>query len=474
MLFYCRFTWYPGVNRAMVARRLIQQHELGTNHPERIKSWYTLAGGGAGFMIVEADLPHEVSADPRALYGSHVLGCPRDRRNALRGNDRADEERARHRLTALVTTEKRPAIQQNRRRASLGQLLTGPLRSVCRSAILPQCHRQQWSFPTDWVWGAATAAYQIEGAVREGGRGESIWDVFSHTAGTIANGDTGDIACDHFHRYPDDIALMRELGLGGYRFSIAWPRIFPTGSGRPNADGLDFYRRLVDELHAAGITPYATLYHWDLPQALQDRGGWANRDTARRFGDYTQTVAAALGSGVQHWFTINEPWVAAFLGHWMGQHAPGKRDFRLALQAAHTLLLAHGEAMAALRSEMSAAGQAGIVLNLAPCQPAGDTNADLEAAERIDGFANRWFLDALYRGQYPEDMVRLYGDAMPEIAPGDMELISQPTDVLGVNYYTRSVVDVRPDRDAASGSPRRPGRRRGHRDGLGGLSARTL
>ena len=152
-------------------------------------------------------------------------------------------------------------------------------------------------FPEDWVWGAATAAYQIEGAVREGGRGQSIWDVFSHTAGTIANGDTGDIACDHFHRYPEDIALMRELGLGGYRFSIAWPRIFPTGSGRPNADGLDYYRRLVDELHAAGITPYATLYHWDLPQALQDRGGWANRDTARRFGDYAQTVAAALGSG---------------------------------------------------------------------------------------------------------------------------------------------------------------------------------
>ena len=213
---------------------------------------------------------------------------------------------------------------------------------------------RQRDLSRDWVWGAATAAYQIEGAVREGGRGQSIWDTFSHTAGTIANGDTGDVACDHFHRYPEDIALMRELGLGGYRFSIAWPRIFPTGSGRPNADGLDFYRRLIDELHAAGITPYATLYHWDLPQALQDRGGWANRDTARRFGDYAQTVAAALGSGVQHWFTINEPWVAAFLGHWMGEHAPGERDFRLALLAAHNLLLAHGEGdgRAALRDEL--------------------------------------------------------------------------------------------------------------------------
>jgi beta-glucosidase len=298
-------------------------------------------------------------------------------------------------------------------------------------------------FPEGWVWGAATAAYQIEGGVREGGRGQSIWDVFSHS-GAIANGDTGDIACDHFHRFPEDIALMRELGLGGYRFSISWPRIFPTGSGRPNVDGLDYYHRLIDELHSAGIAPYATLYHWDLPQALQERGGWANHDTAHRFGDYTHTVAAALGSGIQHWFTINEPWVAAFLGHWRGEHAPGKRDFRLALLAAHNLLLAHGEGMAALRSEMGSSGQAGIVLNLAPCQPAGDTSADLEAAYRSDGFMNRWFLDALYHGRYPEDMVRHYGDAMPEIAPGDMELISQPTDMLGVNYYFRSVVAYDP------------------------------
>ncbi len=296
------------------------------------------------------------------------------------------------------------------------------------------------TFPDGWVWGAATAAFQIEGAVREGGRGVSIWDTFSHSPGKIANGDTGDVACDHYHRFPEDIALMRELGLGGYRFSIAWPRIFPTGSGRPNAEGLDFYRRLIDELHAAGITPYVTLYHWDLPQALQDRGGWGNRDTALRFGEYAHTVITALGSGVRHWFTINEPWVAAFLGHWMGDHAPGARDLRLALLAAHNLLLAHGEGMSALRSEMRPGDEAGIALNLAPCQPAGDSNADLEAAERGDGFMNRWFLDALYRGKYPEDMVRLYGDAMPEIAPGDMDLITQPTDVLGINYYTRSLL----------------------------------
>jgi beta-glucosidase len=295
-------------------------------------------------------------------------------------------------------------------------------------------------FPEAWVWGAATAAYQIEGAVREDGRGQSIWDVFSRTPGKVASGDTGDIAADHYHRYRDDIALMREIGLGGYRFSVAWPRIFPTGSGRPNAAGLDFYRRLIDELHAAEITPYVTLYHWDLPRPLQERGGWGNRDTARRFGEYAHAVAAALGAGVHHWFTINEPWVASFLGHLTGEHAPGARDLTLALRAAHNLLLAHGEGMNALRAEMQSGDEAGIVLNLSPCQPAGDSNADLEAADRMDGYVNRWFLDALYRGYYPDDMVRLYGEAMPEIAPGDMELIAQPTDVLGVNYYTRSLV----------------------------------
>jgi beta-glucosidase len=299
-------------------------------------------------------------------------------------------------------------------------------------------------FPDDWVWGAATAAYQIEGAVREDGRGQSIWDVFSHTPGAIVNGDSGDVAVDHYHRYPGDIALMREMGLAGYRFSIAWPRIFPTGSGRPNAAGVDFYRRLIDALHAAGITPYVTLYHWDLPQALQERGGWGNRDTALRFADYAHTVASALGAGVHHWFTINEPWVAGFLGHLTGEHAPGARNLALALRAAHNLLLAHGEGLAALRAEMQPDDEAGIALNLAPCQPAGESNADLEAADRVDGYTNRWFLDALYRGHYPDDMVRVYGDAMPEIAPGDMDIISRPTDVLGVNYYTRSLVAYDP------------------------------
>ena len=295
-------------------------------------------------------------------------------------------------------------------------------------------------FPEDWVWGAATAAYQVEGAVREDGRGLSIWDTFSRTVGKTANGDTGDVACDHFHRYPEDVALMRELGLGAYRFSVAWPRIFPNGAGRPNPAGIDFYRRLIDELHHADIVPYVTLYHWDLPEALQARGGWTNRDTALRFGEYAYTVASALGSGVHHWFTINEPWVATFLGHWLGIHAPGTRDFREALLAAHHLLLAHGQGLSALRSEMQAGDRAGIVLNLSPCDPAGDSNADIEAAHRVDGFLNRWFLDALFKGRYPEDMVRLYGDAMPAIDQADMAIISQPTDLLGMNYYTRAVV----------------------------------
>jgi beta-glucosidase len=299
-------------------------------------------------------------------------------------------------------------------------------------------------FPPDWIWGAATAAYQIEGAVREGGRGVSIWDTFSHMPRTIVGGDTGDVACDHYHRVPTDFALMRELGLGGYRFSIAWPRIFPSGGGRPNEEGLDFYRRLIDALDAAGIAPYVTLYHWDLPQTLQDRGGWTNRDTARRFGEYVHTIATSLGAGVHHWLTINEPWVAAFLGHLTGEHAPGRRDLRAALAAAHTLLLAHGEGMTALRAEMQSGDEAGIALNLSPCYPADDSNADLEAAHRLDGCVNRWFLDALYRGHYPDDMVALYGEAMPEIAPGDMGIIAQPTDVLGVNYYTRAVVAFDP------------------------------
>ncbi|MFN8662584.1 MAG: GH1 family beta-glucosidase [Thermomicrobiales bacterium] len=299
-------------------------------------------------------------------------------------------------------------------------------------------------FPEDWVWGAATSAYQIEGAAQSGGRGPSIWDTFSATAGKTRHGATGAVAADHFHRVSDDVALMRDLGLRAYRFSIAWPRIFPAGAERPNLEGIDFYRRLVDELTRAGIAPQATLYNWDLPQALQDRGGWLNRDTASRFGEYAFTVASALGDGVHTWTTISEPATAAFLGHWSGEHAPGIRDLRAGLQAAHNLLLAHGEGLSALRSEMRPGEEAGITLNLVPAFPAGDSNADLEAADRYDGFQNRWFLNALFRGTYPDDIARLYGDAMPEIGESDLSLISQPIDFLGVDYFSRAVVAYDP------------------------------
>ena len=295
-------------------------------------------------------------------------------------------------------------------------------------------------FPPGFVWGAATSAYQIEGAVAEGGRGESIWDVFSHRPGAIADGSTGDIACDAFHRYREDIALMRELGLSGYRFSIAWPRIFPTGTGAPNQAGLDHYRRLVEALAEAGIEPLVTRYHWDLPRPLQSRGGWTTRDTAARFGEYAQAVAGALGPEVRHWVTVNEPWVAAFLGHLLGIHAPGLRDRRAALAAAHHLLLAHADGLAALRAELPAGTQAGIALNLAPVEPLGDSNADAEAADRFDGCLNRWFLDALYKGRYPDDMLAVYGDDLPEIRPDDLARIATPTDFLGVNYYAPTTV----------------------------------
>lgn len=295
-------------------------------------------------------------------------------------------------------------------------------------------------FPPGFLWGAATSAYQVEGAVRADGRGESIWDVFSHIPGNIADGSTGDIACDQYHRYPDDIAIMRELGLTGYRFSIAWPRVFPNGSGSINRAGLDHYRRLVDALLEAGIAPLVTLYHWDLPRPLQSRGGWANRDTALRFGEFAHVVAGALGGEVERWITINEPWIAAFFGHLFGWFAPGQRSLPTALAAAHHLMLAHGEGMDALRAELPPTAKAGIALNLSPVEPLDDSNADAEAAHRFDGSLNRWFLDALYRGRYPDDMLAAYGDALPDIRDGDLARISRPTDFLAVNYYSPMVV----------------------------------
>jgi beta-glucosidase len=295
------------------------------------------------------------------------------------------------------------------------------------------------SFPGGFLWGAATAAYQIEGGVHEGGRGESIWDRFSHTPGKVEGGDSGDVACDHYHRYREDVAIMADLGLHAYRFSIAWPRLFPAGGGKLNHAGLDFYQRLLDALLEAGIRPLATLYHWDLPQALQDKGGWVNRDTARYFADYASALFEKLGDRVKLWITHNEPWVTAFTGHLEGRHAPGLTDWAAALQAGHHLLLSHALAI----RRFPAAGQAGkigITLNLSPVEPATDTAADREAAARADDFLNRWFLEPLFHGRYPEELYRLLESrhGAPRIEPGDMErMAGRQPDFLGVNYYFR-------------------------------------
>ncbi len=299
-------------------------------------------------------------------------------------------------------------------------------------------------FPEGFLWGAATAAYQIEGAAYEDGRGESIWDRFSHTPGKTANGDTGDVACDHYHLWRDDIGLMKELNLQAYRFSIAWPRILPQGRGRPNDAGLDFYDQLVDGLLEAGITPWVTLYHWDLPQVLEDEGGWTSRATAEAFAEYTRVVTSRLGDRVKHWITLNEPWCSAFLGYRIGHHAPGHTSTKEALQATHTLLLAHGMAVPIIR-ENSPDAQVGIVLNPAQIYPDTQSEEDRAAAHRFDGFFNRWFLDPLYGRGYPQDIAELYGAEGPRTLPQDFEVIAAPTDFLGVNYYNPTFVRHSPE-----------------------------
>ena len=297
----------------------------------------------------------------------------------------------------------------------------------------------QRDFPPGFLWGAATASYQIEGAVAEDGRGPSIWDTFSHTPGNTKNGDTGDVACDHYHRWREDIALMREMGLQGYRFSVAWPRILPAGRGAVNAAGLDFYDRLVDGLLGAGIQPFATLYHWDLPRPLQDAGGWANRDTAAAFADYAEIVARRLGDRVRSWITLNEPWVVAFVGNLQGRHAPGTHDLQTALRVTHHLLLGHGLAVPRLRAATPGT-PVGITLNLTPTDPAGDSPADQAAAARQDVYQNRIFLDPLSRGAYPPEAAAFLGAATFPVQDGDLATIGAPLDFLGVNYYTRNVM----------------------------------
>ena len=298
-------------------------------------------------------------------------------------------------------------------------------------------------FPDSFVWGAATASYQIEGAIHEGGRGESIWDRFCATPGKVVNGDDGSVACDFYHRYPDDIRLMQDLGIESFRFSIAWPRVIPTGSGAVNQEGLDFYDRLVDALLAAEIDPCVTLYHWDLPAVLEDAGGWPDRAIIEPFVEYTAAVAERLGDRVKRWITHNEPWVVGWLGYGTGEHAPGHRNRRAALAASHNLLVSHGLAVDVLR-ELVPDAEVGITLNLHEIMAASEAPEDVAAARYVDGYHNRWYLDPIFRGAYPQDMLDVYAEDVPEILDGDFALMTRPTDFLGINYYTRHVIAAGP------------------------------
>lgn len=296
------------------------------------------------------------------------------------------------------------------------------------------------AFPDGFAWGTATSAFQFEGGTSEGGRGPSIWDTFVRRPGAVADGSDADVACDHFHRFRQDFDLMRELGLKSYRFSIAWPRVFPAGDGPASVAGLDFYDRLVDAMREREIEPYATLFHWDLPQKLQDAGGWTSRETARYFARYAETVVRRLGDRVRFWMTHNEPWVVAFVGHLYGSHAPGLKDLPTALRAAHGILLSHGLAVEAIRAAGGPGARVGIVHNLEWIEPASARPEDVAAAARHDGAFNRWFLDPIFRGRYPDDMIAWYGKLVPPIEPGDLRTIAAPVDFLGVNYYTRRII----------------------------------
>jgi beta-glucosidase len=311
-------------------------------------------------------------------------------------------------------------------------------------------------FPEGFVWGAATAAYQIEGAVNADGRQPSIWDTFSHTPGKVHRGDTGDTACDHYHRMPGDVALMAKLGVRSYRFSVSWPRIVPTGSGRVNRAGLDFYSRLVDELLAHEIDPALTLYHWDLPQPLEDAGGWTNRETAYRFAEYAAIVGEELGDRVGTFITLNEPWCSAFLGYGVGAHAPGRTNLGEALSAAHHLSLAHGLGTSALRTKLPVSGKAMLTLNLAMVRAASESAADQDAARHVDGVANRIFLDPVFRRRYPPDLLEdlRHVTDWSFIRDGDTRLIGVPIDALGVNYYSPTLVRAKPGPSPYPGTDR--------------------
>ncbi|KOV84254.1 beta-glucosidase [Streptomyces sp. NRRL WC-3618] len=304
------------------------------------------------------------------------------------------------------------------------------------------------TFPPAFLWGAATSAYQIEGAVREDGRTPSIWDTFSHTPGKTAGGDHGDIAVDHYHRYRDDVELMAGLGLSAYRFSVSWSRVQPTGRGPAVQRGLDFYRRLVDELLERGIKPAVTLYHWDLPQELEDAGGWPERETALRFAEYAQIMGEALGDRVEQWITLNEPWCSAFLGYASGVHAPGRTEPLASLRAAHHLNLAHGLGTSALRAAMPARNTVAVSLNSSVVRPLSQTPADLAAVQKIDDLANGVFHGPMLRGAYPETLFAATSSVTDwsYVLDGDLALINQPLDALGLNYYTPALVSAAEDK----------------------------
>ncbi|MET9229954.1 GH1 family beta-glucosidase [Lentzea sp. NPDC003310] len=304
-------------------------------------------------------------------------------------------------------------------------------------------------FPDGFRWGVATSAFQIEGAARLDGRGPSIWDTFAAVPGAVANGDTGDVAADHYHRWADDVRLLTDLGVDAYRFSISWSRILPDGAGKVEQRGLDFYRRLVEALLSKGIEPFVTLYHWDLPQALEDRGGWRDRDTAHRFADYSALVHESLGDVVRKWTTLNEPYCSSIVGYGEGRHAPGAREGHGALAAVHHLLLGHGLAVRAMRANGLAEQEFGIVLNQSPSVPVTDSPADVAAATRQDVLLRRQFTDPLFGGAYPAELTAMFGD-LTDFSfqhDGDLEIIGEPLDYVGLNYYYRLHVADAPHRE---------------------------
>jgi beta-glucosidase len=314
-----------------------------------------------------------------------------------------------------------------------------------RALASPQAHNVfvPCQFPKDFFWGVATASYQIEGAWNLDGKGESIWDRFSHTVGKVKGADTGDVACDSYHRYKEDVALAKQLNLRSYRFSISWPRIQAQGAGRPNPQGLDYYKRVADELHAANIRPLATLYHWDLPQALEDAGGWPSRDLAGRFTDYCEIVTRALGDRISDWCIFNEPWVFTFLGYGRAVHAPARKDFAACMRATHVVNIAQGQAFRAIKN-VNPRFRVGTAFSMSNCEPATTSAEDKAAADRAHAIGNVWFIHPALKGEYPKAFVGEIPYDLMGVKPGDMELCRAPLDFMGINYYRRQLVSAIP------------------------------